>query len=122
VAEVSSVLMNEGRLQQLFIDLVRLFIDRSETGTTVTITLDEAPWKLEQWITLIISTPRLIFKREELQSMLDSHLPRVQDEDALRLSIDRRIVDEHGGSLLLVNRPDEEKSFVSLRLPPFRKR
>jgi PAS domain-containing protein len=117
---VSPMLANDERLQHLLRESLKLFVDRCDVGTNVFVTLEEMPWRRERWINVLISAPQAIFSRSELQWILDPGLPRLSDDTALRLSIMKRIADEHGGTILLANRRDNTGSFVSLRFPPFR--
>jgi PAS domain S-box-containing protein len=119
--DLGEILVNERRLEELFRDLLTLFVERTMENENVGITLSTTPWRREEWVGLVFSTGRHIFSRAELQWSLDSTLPRVDGDDGLRLSIDQRIVEEHGGVMLMANRSDAPESFLSLRFPPFRR-
>lgn len=116
--DVEPMLVNESRLQQLFRDVLTLFVERAQEDEMVNVEIASTRWRREEWIGVVISTRGQIFSRAELQWALDPTLPHVEGDDGLRLSIDQRVVEEHGGVMLMVNRPEEQSSFISLRFPP----
>lgn len=118
----AQILMNDQRLRLLLDDLLGTFLDRSAPGTRIEISMSETTWRRHPFVLLVIEGAGPIFSKTELDWMLDGVLPDVRTERGIRFSIDHRIVDEHGGSLLFANRPREELSFVSIRFPLYRQK
>jgi PAS domain-containing protein len=117
--EALVVMMNGERLVRLFGGLIRMMVDRSEDGMTIDVSLTEERWQNRPYANVTLAAPKPIFTSSELRWIIDPRVPRLEDEHAARLSIDYRIVEEHGGTMLLANRPDRSSAFVSIRLPIF---
>jgi PAS domain S-box-containing protein len=105
-------------LSQLFSSLLRLFIDRSEARDTLRLRLEETTTDGRTFLCVSIESPRPIFTSAELRWIVDPRLPRIDDDAATRLSINHRIVQEHGGDMLLENRGDTS-AIASFRFPVF---
>lgn len=118
----AQILMNDQRLRLLIDDLLGTFLDRAAPGGRIEISLSETTWRRHPFVLLVLEGTGPIFSKSELEWMVDGVLPDVRTERGIRFSIDHRIVDEHGGSLLLANRVREGISFVSIRFPLFRQK
>lgn len=116
-AVLAQVMMNRVRLQRLVIDLTLIFIERGEAGDEVTVTLDQAEWNGEPVVRLSITGTREIFTPEEIKWSLEPVLPRINATIALRLSVCRRLAEEHGASMMMANRASDHSSMVVLRFP-----
>lgn len=116
----AEILLNHARLRILFDDLLATFLDRVDAGTRIEVSLTETTWRRHPFVQLLIEGAGPIFSKAELDWMVDGILPDVRTDRGIRFSIDHRIVDEHGGTLLIANRAQEGVSFISLRFPLYR--
>jgi PAS domain S-box-containing protein len=111
------ILMNRVRLQRLVIDLLLIFAERTKSGETIRVALDAGEWDGDECLRLVISSSSQIFTAEEIHWSFEPALPRLDESIALRLSVDRRVAEEHGAIMTLANRSSDSSSLVVLRFP-----
>ncbi|HVT05417.1 MAG TPA: PAS domain-containing protein [Thermoanaerobaculia bacterium] len=117
--ELPPVIMNRGRLERLFTDLLLTFVQRAPAGV-VRLQLSEAGWYSEPWLNVMIESSAKIFEPEELPCLLDTSTIHMHARSGLTLAVDQRIAEEHGAVMTAANRVTEPGSFVSVKFPPLR--
>lgn len=116
-SDLPRILMNRVRLQRLVIDLLLIFVERGKAGDRIRVELDAADWEGDDCLRLAITSQSRIFTAEEIQWSFEPSLPRLDASIALRLSVDRRLAEEHGAIMTLANRGTYDSSIVLLRFP-----
>jgi len=103
--EIRSIRLNEGRLQQVFVNLIQNALQHSGAGTEVrldtTATSDEIG---QSWIECTIKDSGPGFAPDELHRVFDPFYTRRRGGTGLGLSIVQRIVEEHKGRISVDNR------------------
>jgi signal transduction histidine kinase len=112
------VLMDRGRLLQVFRNLIENAIQHSPSGAAVSVDARQMKEGSESWIECAIADSGTGFQTEDLPRVFDPFFTKRRGGTGLGLSIVQRIVEEHKGSIRLGNR-NGSGALVRVRLPLF---
>jgi signal transduction histidine kinase len=114
--DVGLVHLDRQRLVQVFQNLLENAIQHSPSGGCVVVEADEVSLDGRDWISYAIKDAGPGFHAEDLPRVCEPFFTRRRGGTGLGLSIVQRIVEEHGGSLAVGNRP-EGGAVIVVRLP-----
>ena len=112
------VLMDRGRLLQVFRNLIENAIQHSPSGATVSVDARQMKEGSESWVECAIADSGTGFQPEDLPRVFDPFFTKRRGGTGLGLSIVQRIVEEHKGLIRLGNR-NGSGALVKVRLPLF---
>ncbi|MBI4518602.1 MAG: PAS domain S-box protein [Deltaproteobacteria bacterium] len=110
------VMMDRGRLCQVFQNLLQNALQLSARGTTVTVDMHAVEQDGAVWLECAVADCGPGFPETDLPRIFEPFFSRRKGGTGLGLSIVQRIVEEHGGSVRAANRP-EGGAVVTVRLP-----
>lgn len=112
------VLMDRGRLLQVFRNLIENAIQHSPSGAAISVDARRMKEGSDSWVECAIADSGTGFQPEDLPRVFDPFFTKRRGGTGLGLSIVQRIVEEHKGSIRLGNR-NGSGALVKVRLPLF---
>ena len=113
---LSPVLMDHGRLRQVFQNLIENAIQHSPSGTPVIIEAREVSESNGGWIECVLKDCGAGFALDVLPKVFEPFFTKRRGGTGLGLAIARRIVEAHQGEIRAGNRP-EGGAIMTVRLP-----
>jgi PAS domain S-box-containing protein len=113
---LARVLMDHGRLAQVFQNLIENAIQHSPAGRTVSVEVGPVQEDGRTWAEIVVRDCGSGFRAEDLPRLFEPFFTRRRGGTGLGLSIVQRIVDQHGGLLSAENDP-KGGARVTVRLP-----
>jgi signal transduction histidine kinase len=113
------VRMDRQRLVQAFQNLIENAIQHSSSGGGVVVEAEAVCLDGRDWVAFAIKDAGPGFRCEDLPRVFEPFFTRRHDGTGLGMAIAQRIVDEHGGSIVVGNRP-EGGAVIVVRLPRLR--
>ncbi|HYL99870.1 MAG TPA: ATP-binding protein, partial [Blastocatellia bacterium] len=100
-----AVMIDRGRIVQVFQNLIENAIQHSPPGSTVTIEAEEVHKNKAVWVNCLVRDMGDGFRDEDLPRIFEPFFTRRRGGTGLGLSIVQRIVEEHGGRIFASNQP-----------------
>ena len=115
-AGMPDLLMDRGRMRQVFENLIDNAVQLSPAGGRVTIATSVAESAGRKWVECRVEDGGPGFSEEDLERAFEPFFSRRKGGTGLGLSIVQRIVEEHSGKIEAANRPDGG-AVITMRLP-----
>jgi signal transduction histidine kinase len=114
--ELAQIGVDRTKLVRVFRDLVEHAIRRAPAGSVVRIEAGEEEAGGRRWMVLQVADGGPGFRPEDLDHVFEPFFSRGADRNGLGMSIVRRIVECHGGTVVAANRPGGG-AVIAVRLP-----
>jgi PAS domain S-box-containing protein len=102
---LAPVMIDRGRIVQVFQNLIENAIQHSPPGSTVTVEAEEIRKNKAVWVNCLVRDMGAGFRDEDLPRIFEPFFTRRRGGTGLGLSIVQRIVEEHGGRIFASNQP-----------------
>jgi signal transduction histidine kinase len=110
------LLMDRGRMRQVFENLIDNAVQLSPAGGRVTVATSLAEAAGRTWVECRVEDEGPGFTEEELERAFEPFFSKRKGGTGLGLSIVQRIVEEHAGKIQAANRPGGG-AVITMRLP-----
>lgn len=115
-ARTAPIQMARNRLMQVFVNLIENAVQHSPRGSTVRIDAQETQADGRRWIDCAVRDAGSGIRASDLPRLFEPFFTRRRGGTGLGLSIVQRVVEEHGGQVLVSNH-SEGGALLTVRLP-----